>query len=213
MKKIWLLLAAMGLLLTACGAPAPVQPSSQPETTVETGAEIESETAAPVTEPAASDTLVLYFSATGNTRRVAQTLAEITDADLLELQPAQPYTDADLDYHDDNCRANREMQDDTARPELSGDLGDLASYGTIYLGYPIWWGTAPRIIETLLDQYDLSGSTIYLFCTSGSSGIEQSRSDLETAYPDLHIAGARRFSAQADAAELQDWVADRNEEN
>lgn len=99
------------------------------------------------------------------------------------------------------------MNDDSARPAIQQTLNSLSGYDTIYLGYPIWWGTAPRIINTFLESYDLTGKTLYLFCTSGSSGIEQSLSDLHTLYPDLNIADRQRFSSDASDEEMESWLA------
>ena len=115
--------------------------------------------------------LVVYFSATGNTESMAETIAEVTGADIYEIVPEDPYTSEDLNYSDDNCRANQEMNDESTRPAISGEIENIDEYDTIFLGYPIWWGTMPRIINTFLDTYDLSGKTIMPFCTSGSSGI------------------------------------------
>lgn len=152
------------------------------------------------------DTVVVYFSGTGNTKKVAEKLSEELPADILEIVPAEAYTSEDLDYNDDSCRANQEMNDESARPEIGNDLGEVLDYKTIYIGYPIWWGTRPRIIETFLDTYDLSGKTIYTFCTSGGSGIETSVSDLEKEYPDLDIQGGYRFDANADSTDIQKGI-------
>ena len=94
--------------------------------------------------------------------------------DIFEIIPENMYTADDLNYNDDNCRANQEMNDDSARPAISNDLSVVSEYDVIYLGYPIWWGTAPRIIQTFIENYDVSGATVYMFCTSGGSGIESS---------------------------------------
>ena len=98
------------------------------------------------------------------------------------------------------------MNDSSARPEISNDLSNITDYDTIFVGYPIWWGTSPRIINTFFDTYDLSGKTIYTFCTSGSSGIDKSISDLNSAYPDLNIADGRRFGANAGESDISDWT-------
>lgn len=149
---------------------------------------------------------VIYFSGTGNTKAVAEQIAEELSADIFEIEPKEPYTDDDLNYNNDSCRANQEMNDDSARPEIANDLSDILQYDTIYIGHPIWWGTAPRIIQTFLDSYDLSGRTIYTFCTSGGSGIEQSVSDLRKAYPNLDIRGGYRFRSNASASDIQEGL-------
>lgn len=162
--------------------------------------------AAPAGSTMAKKSVVVYFSATGNTDAVAKHLAEGLGADAIELQPAEPYTAADLNYSDSNCRANREMQDAAARPALSGDYSAVLGYDTIYLGYPIWWGTAPRIIRTFLDSYDLSGKRVYLFCTSGSSGVATSMQEIHTAYPNINIVKGNRFTARTSASDLAAWA-------
>ncbi len=152
------------------------------------------------------DTAVVYFSGTGNTKKVAEKLSEELPADIYEIEPAEVYTSDNLDYNNDSCRANREMDDESARPEIGSDLSAILNYENIYIGYPIWWGTRPRIIQTFLETYDLSGKTIYTFCTSGGSGIEQSVEDLKKDYPELNIAGGYRFTANADSAEIQKGI-------
>ena len=120
------------------------------------------------------DTAVVYFSGTGNTKKVAEKLAEELPADIYEIETAEAYTNDDLDYNNDSCRANQEIDNESARPEIGSDLSAILDYENVYIGYPIWWRTRPRIIQTFLETYDLSGKTVYTFCTSGGSGIEQS---------------------------------------
>ena len=132
---------------------------------------------------------VIYFSCTGSTRTAAERIRDMTGADLYELTPEQPYTSQDLSYNNDACRASQEQKDPAARPRIAGQPLDLSQYGTIYLGYPIWWGTAPRIINTFLDTYDLTGKTIRPFCTSGSSGISTSVNEARSLCADATIIG------------------------
>ena len=150
-------------------------------------------------------TAVVYFSATGTTAEVAQMIAKTTDAAIFEIVPEEPYTSEDLAYNDDNCRANKEMTDDTARPAISEDLSAVSEYGVIYLGYPVWWGTAPRIIQTFLENYNLSEATVYTFCTSGGSGIEKSVGDLKELYPDVNIVSGKRFTGAAET-DVSAWI-------
>lgn len=150
-------------------------------------------------------TAVVYFSATGTTAEVAQMIASTTNADIFEIIPEEVYTSEDLDYNDDNCRANKEMNDAAARPAISTDLSAVSEYDVIYLGHPIWWGTAPRIIQTFLESYDVSQAAVYTFCTSGGSGIEQSVKDLQGLYPDVNVMSGKRFS-KADETEIKDWL-------
>ena len=110
---------------------------------------------------------VIYFSATGNTKALAEKIAAETNSDLIEIAPEEVYTSEDLNYNNSDCRANKEQNDDSARPAISNKIENMADYDTIYLGYPIWWGTMPKIINTFLDTYDLSGKTVMPFCTSG----------------------------------------------
>lgn len=148
---------------------------------------------------------VVYFSATGTTEEVAQVIAKSTNADIFEIIPEEAYTSEDLDYNDDNCRANKEMNDETARPAISTDLSEVSEYDVIYLGHPIWWGTAPRIIQTFLENFDVSQAAVYTFCTSGGSGIEQSVKDLQDLYPDVNVISGQRFS-KAEETDVKEWI-------
>ncbi|MBQ0065455.1 MAG: flavodoxin [Firmicutes bacterium] len=139
---------------------------------------------------------VVYFSATGNTKEVAIKLSEELDADLYEIVPSVAYTEEDINYTDDACRANREMNDESSRPEFE-EIPEVEKYSTILLGYPIWWGTAPRIIQTFLETYPLENTKIYTFCTSGGSGIEQSLKDLQGLYPEKKIVNGKRFGSSS----------------
>ena len=154
-----------------------------------------------------SKTLVVYFSCTGNTKSVSEKIAQLTEADLYEIVPERPYTDDDLDYNNDDCRANKEMNDDSARPEIGSEEIDLSGYDTVYIGYPIWWGTMPKIINTFLDFYDLSGKIIMPFCTSGSSGIDQSVSDIKNEEPDADVREGLRASGASDH-NIAAWIND-----
>lgn len=126
--------------------------------------------------------VVAYFSATGTTEAVAKQLAKDNKAELYAIEPAEKYTAADLDWHDKKSRSSVEMNDKNARPALKGKKS-LAEYDIIYIGYPIWWGVAPRIINTFIEQAELDGKTVIPFATSGGSGVEKSVSELKAAYP------------------------------
>lgn len=130
-------------------------------------------------------TLVAYFSATGTTAHAAQQIAKETGGELYEITPAQPYTAADLDWNDKQSRSSVEMNDPKSRPALKAKKADIGSYDTVYLGYPIWWGVAPRIINTFIESHDLRGKRVLPFATSGGSGIERSVEELKAAYPDI----------------------------
>jgi diketogulonate reductase-like aldo/keto reductase/flavodoxin len=144
--------------------------------------------------------LVAYFSATGNTRSVAEKVAEATGGDLFEIVPAQPYTAADLNYNTD-CRANAEQNDPDARPAISSTVENMERYDAVLIGYPIWWGRAPKIIHTFLETYDLSGKTIATFCTSGGSPHEDAT--LRDYEPNAAWLEGRRFSGMS---QVEDWV-------
>lgn len=130
--------------------------------------------------------LVAYFSATGNTEKAAQQVASIVSGDLHKIQPEKSYTSADLNWRDKSSRSSVEMDDPTSRPAIIDDLKNLAEYDTVYLGFPIWWNQAPRLINTFLEKYDLSGKTVIPFATSGSSNISNAESELRKAYPDVN---------------------------
>lgn len=154
-----------------------------------------------------SNALVVYFSCTGNTKAVAEKIAGLTGADVYEIVPEDPYTEADLNYNNSDCRANCEQNDESVRPAIGSDTIDLSSYDTVILGYPIWWGTMPRIINTFLDTYDLSGKTVLPFCTSGGSGVSKSVSDIKTAVPSAQVKdGLRASDASGSAISL--WLSD-----
>ena len=136
-------------------------------------------------------TLVAYFSATGTTRAAAQRLAKEKNADLYEIAPAVPYTSADLDWRDKQSRSTKEMQDKSSRPAIKGTCDNIADYDTIWIGFPIWWYTAPTIINTFIEAHDLSGKTICVFATSGGSGVSGSASDLKKAYPQYTLGESK----------------------
>ena len=156
------------------------------------------------------NTLVVYFSATNTTKGVAQNIVTVLGADttdLFEIVPAVPYTSADLNYNTD-CRANREQNDPAARPAISDTckVENMADYDVVFLGYPIWWGQAPKIVYTFLENYDLGGKTIVPFCTSGSSGIGSSATNLHGLAEDATWLDGQRFGSSASQASLETWV-------
>ena len=150
--------------------------------------------------------LIAYFSATNNTEGIANHLDAILDADLYEITPETPYTSADLNYSDSSTRATREQNDASARPAISGSVDNMEQYDVIFLGYPIWWGQAPKIISTFLESYDLSGKTIVPFCTSGSSGIGSSATNLHSLASGATWLDGQRFSGGASQSTVETWV-------
>lgn len=131
------------------------------------------------TAQTADKILVAYFSCTGNTKIAALEVAEMLNADTFEIVPAKPYTPEDLDYHVENCRANIEQKDGDARPEIKNKIANPAQYKAIVLAFPIWWGVEPRIIDTFVESYDLTGKTIIPVCTSGGSDIMTAEKNLQ----------------------------------
>ena len=152
-----------------------------------------------------SDTLVIYFSRTGNTEKIAEYLIDLTDADSYVIEAAVPYTDADIKYQDDNCRANKEQNDKSVRPQIANPITSIDSYDTIFLGYPIWWGQEPRIIDTFLESYDFSDKTVIPFCTSASSGIATSEKNIKNLVPIGDQLEGKRFSASATKDDVKAW--------
>ena len=154
----------------------------------------------------ANSTLVAYFSATGNTEEIAQHLQTILGASLYEIIPAKPYSDDDLDYNASDCRASQEQNDPSVRPAIDGSVENMDGYDVILLGYPIWWGEAPRIISTFLESYDFTGKTIVPFCTSGSSSIGGNAEHLTVLAADATWLEGARFNPGATQDEVAAWV-------
>lgn len=154
----------------------------------------------------ASKKLVAYFSASGVTAKVAERLAQAVDADLFEITPAQPYTAADLDWTDKKSRSTIEMEDPDSRPQIAGMPDDLTAYDTVFIGFPIWWYTAPTIVKTFLEAGDFAGKKIVLFATSGSSPLGKSQRDLEPCAPAATWLGGDRVSASIPVDDLAVWV-------
>lgn len=157
-----------------------------------------------------TNSVVIYFSATNNTEAIANMIANVTSSEAIELVPQDQYTGEDLNYRNDNSRANREQNDDSIRPEIVNNINNLDLYDTIYLGYPIWWGDVPKIILTFLDTYDLSGKTVIPFCTSGSSSISTSVNTLRNYNLNMKVLDGRRFSSSTNEDEVSSWINEIN---
>lgn len=151
-------------------------------------------------------TLVAYFSASGTTAAAARTLAEAAGADLYEIRPKVPYTHADLDWTDKKSRSSVEMNDKSFRPPLAGGDAHVEDYSTVFLGFPIWWYTAPTIINTFLESYDFTGKTILLFATSGGSGLGGAAADLRTSAPGAVIRNGKLLNGRQTRESLAAWV-------
>jgi flavodoxin len=151
--------------------------------------------------------LVAYFSCTGTTGRLAEALAVVVDGDLHRIEPAVPYTAADLDWHDETSRSSVEMRDPASRPALAQTPLDLDGYSVIYLGSPIWWGVPPTIINTFLESHDLSGKTVIPFVTSGSSGVGDTDQRLRlSGSKQTDWRPATRMAATTTADQLRRWA-------
>ncbi len=145
---------------------------------------------------------VVYFSATGTTKKVAEYIKDELKADIFEIVPRQKYSDADLNWNDNNSRTTKEQNDKNSRPEIASDI-DVEDYDVIFIGYPIWWGDTPRIIQTFMDSHELSGKTMIPFCTSGGTGISGSENTLKS-YSEINwISGKRLTPSQSEVAS---WV-------
>lgn len=225
MKKMIavLLTFVMAVALVACAGnnqdsetESSIQESSQAEETSapessESSSEAESETVqTDITEDdnetSGNKILVAFFSATNTTQGVAEQMAEGLGADLYEIVPEEPYTDADLNYNDDNSRSTIEMNDPSARPAISGSVENMEQYDIVFLGYPIWWGEAPRIVSTFMESYDFSGKTIVPFCTSGGSGIGSSADNLAELTEGAEWLSGQRLSGSSSYDEIMEWV-------
>ena len=151
-------------------------------------------------------TLVTYFSASGNTKKVAEQINEIIKGDLFEIEPVEKYTDADLDWSSKTSRSTLEMQDKNFRPPIKNKVENLNDYQKVVIGFPIWWYTAPSIINTFIEENDLTGKEIYLFCTSGGSPVDKAVENLKNAYPKLDFKLGKTFRGREDEEEILDWL-------
>lgn len=151
-------------------------------------------------------TLIAYFSASGETKRLAKTIAGVTGGDLFEIRPKAAYTADDLNWSDTKSRSSIEMNDKTCRPDIASRVDDMEQYETIFVGFPIWWYQAPRIIETFLESYDFEGKKVIPFATSGGSGLGKTENILQTICPKANWLSGRCISSRASSADVQDWI-------
>ena len=152
-----------------------------------------------------SKTLVAYFSASGVTAKLAKTLSSVSGADLFEIKPVTPYTAKDLDWMDKKSRSSVEMSDPTSRPEIAEKIPNLADYDTVFLGFPIWWYVAPRIINTFVESYDFTGKTLVPFATSGGSGMGRTVDELRKLCPNANWKAGKMVNGVSDKT-LADWA-------
>ena len=230
MKKLLAVFIVLSLVLLSAGCgsspvqatpaptPAPTQAAeASPEATQDAEASpaaaaapeaVSAQTAAEEApaEPARENTsLVVVFSCTGTTKGIAEKIAALTGAELVDLVPAQPYTAEDLNYNDRSTRATVEQNTPDARPEIANDIS-LDGVTTLYLGYPIWWGQAPRIMSTFVESHNFTGITVIPFCTSGSSGAGRTGETLGEQAGTGTFLSSTRFSSGVSDAELQSWI-------
>ena len=224
-KKLiaFILLLALALVSAGCGstpaqaastpapAPAPAATPALTQTPASTPEAAPAETAAeeaPAEPVQENKSLVVVFSCTGTTKGVAEKIAALTGAELVDLVPAQPYTAEDLNYNDRSTRATVEQNTPDARPEIASDIS-LDGVTTLYLGYPIWWGQAPRIMSTFVESHDFTGITVVPFCTSGGSGAGRTGETLGEQAGTGTFLTSTRFSSGVSDAELQSWIDSR----
>ena len=220
MKKLTALLLSVVLVLSlaACGsASKPASSTTQPETSAPTEqpATEPSESSSPTpeesepgTQPETGKTLVVYYSASGNTERVAKDIAEAAGADLFEIVPTEVYTSDDLDWTNPDSRVSREHDDESLRdvPLTTTEVPDWDSYDTVFIGYPIWWGIAAWPVDTFVKNNDFTGKTVIPFATSSSSGIGQSGSLLADMAGTGEWQEGQRFSSGVSSDDVQSWV-------
>ncbi len=190
-KRFLLTLAALAIVIAGCGQNKKTEANQKTE------------------EETKMKTLVAYFSATGTTKSLAEKIASLLNADLYEIKPEVPYTAADLDWRDKTSRSTIEMQDKNSRPAMIKDLENAESYTTVYIGFPVWWYTAPTIINTFLESYDFSGKNVVFFATSGGSTIDKANAEFRTAYPTLKWKDGKVLN-NASAEQIKSWIASLN---
>ena len=208
MKKFLAILLTLLLVLglAACGGNDSEAAEDSGATTNDTATETPADEPEEESTEPAEGTLVVYFSMTGTTRGIAEKIATITGADIYEIKAAQEYTSDDLNYNDSETRATVEQKDPTVRPEIGSDPVSLDGYTTVYIGYPIWWGEEPRIMDTFVESYNFDGKTVIPFCTSGSSSIGNSGKNLATNAGSGNWLDGQRFSGSTTEDELRGWI-------
>ncbi len=153
-----------------------------------------------------SKVLVTFFSASGVTARVARNIANNIGADICEIKPKVPYTSADLNWLSWKSRSSIEMKDKSSRPEIEESSIDISEYDTILIGFPVWWYTAPTIINTFIESKDCTGKALVPFCTSGGTGISGAEKDLRKAYPQYNWKEGRRLKGKEDKTFIEEWI-------
>ncbi len=150
--------------------------------------------------------LVCYFSATGNTKSVAEDISKLLNGDLFEIEPQIKYTSKDLDWTDKKSRSSMEMSDDKSRPEIKNKIENIDSYSKIIIGFPVWWYREPSIIDTFIEENSLEGKEIYLFVTSGGSRVEECLDSLEKKYSHLNFISGKTLNSSINEREILSWI-------
>ena len=150
--------------------------------------------------------LVTYFSASGVTKKVAEKIANIINGDLFEIEPKEKYTDTDLDWTNKQSRSSVEMKNKSFRPEMKENYLDISSYDTILIGFPIWWGVAPTVVNTFIESKNFEGKTLIPFCTSGGSGMSYAENDLKETYPNYNWKEGKRLTGKENDEDLMNWI-------
>lgn len=153
-----------------------------------------------------SKVLVAYFSASGVTKSVAEKIASIINGDLFEIEPKEKYTDEDLNWHNKQSRSSVEMKDKSSRPEIKENNLDISSYDTILIGFPIWWGVAPTVVNTFIESKNFEGKTLIPFCTSGGSGMRYAENDLKKTYPNYNWKDGKRLTGMENDEDIKSWI-------
>ena len=187
MKKIMLTIAAMAMVIASCGQNKKTEQTQNNQ------------------EEKQMKTLVAFFSATGTTKALAEKVAAVTGGDLYEIKPEVPYTSADLDWTVKTSRSSVEMADKNSRPAIVKDLENAGDYGTIYIGFPVWWYTAPTIINTFLETYDFSGKNVVFFATSGGSTVDKANAQFKEQYPAIKWTAGKVLNRATDE-DVKAWV-------
>lgn len=150
--------------------------------------------------------LIVYFSCSNNTEEIAYKIQNNLQSNIFEIIPLDPYTEEDLNYNDDSCRANQEQNDDNCRPQISNPIVDFNQYNSFFIGYPIWWGKLPKIMYTFFETYDFSDKNIIPFCTSGGSGITTSVNKIKQLEPNANVDNGKRFSSSDSQETINQWL-------
>lgn len=193
-----LLLATMLIMLVSCNPSSAPTPSS-PDLPGNGAGENQN-------GDVLENVLIVYFSCTGTTENIANTMQSVLNCDIFKIQAAEPYSATDLNYSNSNCRANKEQNDASARPKIANSVEDIDKYDTVFIGYPIWWGKAPKIIYTFLEQYDFSDKILVPFCTSGSSPVSGSEGDLHAIASSAVWKSGIRFASNASQNTISAWI-------